>query len=377
MIIQPVEDHTGAVVARTAFLAPHFEVPRVRMLPIPSSEPELDIVAWEEHWSPYDTLRRSHLFPAPEGGPDAHSLHARAARPSERRPTIVVDREMRNFIAGALRDAGFRFRPPSHALALIPQVKSDGQVAILRAVNTASLAAVRAVRPCLVPGLTEADVASIVRHTLGSIGLTPFINTVLFDANGALPHGGAATGDKVLAYDSMVTVEVGAHYMGHSSEVGRSFSIDGPSSGKRAADGRGDDAFAHSTPPPKDPFAAEKQIVWRAVRGAQEASAKVMVNNGTAAEVDLAARAVIEHAGYGYAFTHRVGHGIGVRAREAPYLSKANRGEHLRPGMVFVNEPGIYLEERFGVRLADVYLVNEDGEPDLLSGGLSKGLDDP
>jgi Xaa-Pro aminopeptidase len=84
--------------------------------------------------------------------------------------------------------------------------------------------------------------------------------------------------------------------------------------------------------------------------------------------VDLAARKVITDAGYGQDFTHRVGHGIGIKAHESPYLHKGNTEEILRPGMAFTLEPGIYLEGKFGVRHEDVFLVKENGEADILTG---------
>lgn len=89
--------------------------------------------------------------------------------------------------------------------------------------------------------------------------------------------------------------------------------------------------------------------------------------NSTAASVDIAARTIISDAGYGEAFTHRVGHGIGIKAHESPYLNKGNTGTKLRAGMVFTSEPGVYLEGEFGVRHEDVLLVG-DGEPAVLSG---------
>jgi Xaa-Pro dipeptidase len=68
--------------------------------------------------------------------------------------------------------------------------------------------------------------------------------------------------------------------------------------------------------------------------------------------VDIAARAVIEKAGYGQYFTHRTGHGIGLEAHEDPYMRTDNL-QLLEPGMTFTVEPGIYLPGRNGVRIED------------------------
>jgi len=102
------------------------------------------------------------------------------------------------------------------------------------------------------------------------------------------------------------------------------------------------------------------------VLSAQSASLALLKPGSTAASIDLAARNVIKEAGYGEEFTHRVGHGIGIKAHESPYLHKANRAV-LREGMVVTLEPGVYLSERFGVRIEDVFVVRR-GEAECLSG---------
>ncbi|KAH8128975.1 hypothetical protein FP744_10007580 [Trichoderma asperellum] len=348
MLIMPqVSPDNGKISAKTAFLSPHFEEGRVRMLGIPSHEAELDIVIWEEHWNPYTTLLKSRLFK------DIDS------------PTLMVDEEMRDFIVRGLDAEGFRTVGLTPEAELVRQQKSAAEVELLRAVNTGTVAAVRAMRPCLVPGLTENEVTSILDQTLLSIGFSLFFDIVLFEEHGALPHGGFVTGGKKLTYDSMVVIDVGAHYLGYSSDICRSFLIDAPPS---------------SSPHKKhaaDPLRAEKEKVWQIVLEAQTAAAGAMKPNNTAASVDIAARTVIEDAGYGYGFTHRLGHGIGIKAHESPYLNKWNTAALLQPGMTFTNEPGIYLEGKFGVRHEDIYLVKEDGEAELLTGQRARGLYEP
>ena len=346
MVILPQTSPNGSVTAKTAFLSPHFEEGRVRMLGIPSrGEEQLDIVAWEEHWNPYTTFLESHLF---SGGGSS--------------PTLMADEEMRDYIVRGLDGNGFRTVGLSPGVERVRQVKSDAEVELLRAVNTGTVAAVRAMRPCLVPGLTEDEVTTILDNSMLAIGFQLFFDIVLFEEHGALPHGGFVTGGKKLTYSSMVVIDVGAHYLGYSSDICRSFLIDPPGE-------------LHSYT--EDPLYAEKEKVWQVVLEAQTVAAAAFQPNATAASVDIAARTVIEDAGYGEAFTHRVGHGIGIKAHESPYLNKWNRRDVLAAGMTFTNEPGIYLEGKFGVRHEDIYLVRDGGEAELLTGQRARGLREP
>lgn len=197
MLILPLISESGVISAKTAFLAPHFEEGRVRMLGIPSREAQLDIITWEEHWDPYATLLRSHLF-AKFGKLD-----------DGRKPKLMIDEEMRDFISRGLANVGFETSGLSLEVDLVRQLKSPAEVEVLRAVNTGTVAAVRAMRPCLVAGLTENEVRDILDAALLSVGFGPFFNIVLFEEDGALPHGGFIVGNKKLSHETMVVIDVG------------------------------------------------------------------------------------------------------------------------------------------------------------------------
>jgi Xaa-Pro aminopeptidase len=81
--------------------------------------------------------------------------------------------------------------------------------------------------------------------------------------------------------------------------------------------------------------------------------------------VDDAARSIITDAGYGAYFMHRTGHGMGVEIHETPYITASSQVV-LEEGMVFSIEPGIYLPNRFGIRLEDIVILRADG-PEVLS----------
>lgn len=97
------------------------------------------------------------------------------------------------------------------------------------------------------------------------------------------------------------------------------------------------------------------------VMQAQRAGAAAMKSRQvTAAQVDRAARSIIEEAGYGKGFRHRLGHGIGMDVHEPPFLIHFDQTV-LQNGMTFTDEPSIILDDRWMVRVEDVFVVRENG----------------
>ncbi|OCK76939.1 metallopeptidase family M24 [Lepidopterella palustris CBS 459.81] len=362
MIVEPMHNTTtGEIKAKTSFLSPKFEEGRVRMLGIPSEE-ELSIVTWEEHWNPYETLR-TELFG------------------NKNSVTVIVDEEIRDFLVRGLSTNGFNTVVLGEEVEAVRQVKSPAEIELLRAVNTGTVEALRAVRNCLVAGLTENEVMTILDNTLLSVGFSLFFNLVLFEENAALPHGGFVTGDKILKEDTMILIDVGAHYLGYSSDICRSFFM--PQNQRCCHSWLGPferlnlfwRTLSTVATLQNSTLHEEKLKVWDLVKNAQSESSKKFTPNHTAADIDITARTIIANAGYGD-MKHRVGHGIGIKAHESPYLHQRNK-RRLRPGMTFTAEPGVYLEGRFGIRHEDVYLVKEHGDAEILSGSPATSPYDP
>jgi Xaa-Pro aminopeptidase len=107
--------------------------------------------------------------------------------------------------------------------------------------------------------------------------------------------------------------------------------------------------------------------VHAVVADAHRAAATFARRGVQASAVDARARQVIDDAGYGEFFIHRLGHGIGLEGHEPPYLVEGESAT-LAPGHAFSIEPGIYLPGEFGVRIEDIAVIEADGELCVLNG---------
>ncbi len=194
-----------------------------------------------------------------------------------------------------------------------------------------------------VVGLTERELASEIDARLereGGLG-SSFETIVAAGANGSRPHHhpGETTiraGEPVvLDFGCVVNAELAVGDTRYPSDQTRTMVFGGE---------------------PADRYVAVHEIVQQA----QEAAVQHVEPGVTAQSVDRMAREIIDGAGYGDAFVHRTGHGVGLEIHEPPYIVEGNDRE-LEPGMVFSVEPGIYLEGEFGVRIEDLVVVTETG----------------
>jgi Xaa-Pro aminopeptidase len=184
-------------------------------------------------------------------------------------------------------------------------------------------------------GMTERELAAEIEERLAAAGgEDPAFGTVVGSGpNGAMPHH--RTSDREIRPGDPVVLDFGAYVDGYPGDQTRTVVFDGdPPEGFEAA--------------------------FDAVRAAQAAGVEKAEPGVEAQAVDAAARQVLGERGYGDAFVHRTGHGVGLEVHEPPYIVDGNDTE-LEPGMVFSVEPGVYLEDEFGVRVEDLVVVTEDG----------------
>ncbi len=252
---------------------------------------------------------------------------------------IVLDETMRADFAALVQDAlpGAERQFTASTVGLLRAQKDDGEHAALR--RNAELAdqAMLAGWDAMQPGMTELEVAEVIRTRFSALGALPLFAIVGTGGNGAMPHH--ATGETVLQSGDAVVMDIGARMDGLSSDLTR---------------------MAVLGTPPEDYLE-----VHAIVEAAVQAAMAVARPGARAMDVDAAARGVITEAGYGPQFLHRTGHGLGIEVHEPPYLTSVSETV-LAPGMVFSIEPGIYLPGRFGIRLEDIVILREDG-PEILS----------
>ncbi len=230
---------------------------------------------------------------------------------------------------------------------LVPMQKPISELRVVK--DTEEIASIRAAQDItdlvftdmlniLRPGLTEKQVyAELIYRLYQRGGEAPAFDPVVVSGpNTSLPHGVA--GDSVLQAGDFVTLDFGCKVNGYCSDMTRTVAI------------------GHAT----DEMRAIYDIVLRAQKAGLDATRAGVAG----AEIDAAARIVIEEAGYGKFFGHGYGHGVGLEIHESPNCSPSWQ-RAIAAGCVCSAEPGIYLPDKFGVRIEDLVVITENGYENL------------
>ena len=224
---------------------------------------------------------------------------------------------------------GSAYRSLTDVLPMMRAVKGPDELARLSAAGAAADAAYGEILKVRFAGRRETDVAADLAGLLRRFGHEQVDFTVVGSGpNGANPHHEA--GDRVIEEGDAVVLDFGGLMFGYGSDTTRTVCVGEPTQ--------------------------ELREVHEIVRRAQQAGVDAARPGASCQDVDRAARAVITEAGFGDAFSHRTGHGIGVTTHEPPYMVEGEE-QPLVPGMCFSVEPGIYLAGRFGVRIEDIVTV--------------------
>jgi Xaa-Pro dipeptidase len=315
------------------YVSPAFEEERAREQiaqgPLGDSA---DVRTWEEHDSPYERV--------------AQGLRDRGIASGR----IGMEETVRFLVADGVAAAapGLSVVSGTPITAGCRMVKDSHELALIRLATHVTLKAYEAAYTSMKEGMTQRDFGRLVSDAHDKLGFSGHasVQTAEYSAN---PHGSLTP--QVIREGTILLIDGGCTVEGYQSDLSRTF------------------VLGKATDKMKQVF----EIEHRAQTAALEAA-----RPGVPCEaVDAAARKVIVDAGYGPGykyFTHRVGHGMGMDGHEWPYLVK-NNTLPLAPGMVFSDEPGIYIPGEFGIRLEDDMFITEDGAE--LTTPQSPSLEDP
>lgn len=257
------------------------------------------------------------------------SLHAPAMPDAPVSPDLALFRKL------AERIVGVSIEDRTELLPALRSVKSASEVALMERAIAASAAGYQAALGVIRPGADESEIATALVRGFQDAG---------GDGVGYNPIVGAGLNSTVLHYmnnrgpvreDDLVLIDAGASYRGYCADITRTY----PAAGR---------------------FSKRQREIYEVVLEAQQAAIAAVKPGAGMWEVDLAARRVVEKAGFADAFMHGVGHHLGMEVHDA------EPDGTLAPGMIVTIEPGVYLPaERLGVRIEDDILVTERGRRNL------------
>jgi Xaa-Pro dipeptidase len=219
-------------------------------------------------------------------------------------------------------------------------IKDAHELELIRIACAATLRVYDAVYHALEPGMTQNQVSSLISAGYRRVGF-PGAASVQAGEYTALPHGSITP--QTITEGTIIMIDDGCTVEGYQSDITRTFVL-----------GKATDKMNR---------------VFTIVRNAQTAALNAARPGVPLESIDAAARKVVVDAGYGPGFkyfSHRLGHGMGMDGHEWPYLVKNNMfgwntALTAEPGMVFSDEPGIYIRGEFGVRLEDDMYITSDG----------------
>lgn len=233
----------------------------------------------------------------------------------------------------------------SALMSPLRRIKDADEIGVLRAAGAITQAAFAATLPRLRHGMTSLDLITEVNYQLRSHGArTHSFVTSFYNMGKDYPFDFTNREEVLLtplAAPVSVSYDFGAVYEGYCYDFGRSVFFGEPD--------------------------AEYRRVYELVMTSQAAGIDALRVGGTCEAADAAARAIIVAGGYGAAFRHRLGHGIGLDVHEAPFLTAGDRTV-LQEGMCFTVEPSIFVPHHLGARVEDVVVVRAGGGEPLTVG---------
>lgn len=223
-------------------------------------------------------------------------------------------------------------------LKTLRNVKTEAEITEMRRAAELADKCVEIGVAYLKAGVSEREVVNHIENEIKKHGVSEmsFDTMVLFGDHAAAPHG--TPGDRKLQDDEYVLFDLGVIYNHYCSDITRTVAFGQPSD--------------------------EANRIYDIVKQAEQSAIDAIKPGVTISTLDNIARGIIEDAGYGDYFPHRLGHGLGLEAHEYQDVSNTNENV-LEEGMVITIEPGIYVPNVAGVRIEDDILVTADGYESL------------
>lgn len=236
--------------------------------------------------------------------------------------------------------ADLEFVPVKNVVEKATWSKSEDELAKMKMAATITSEVYLQILPLIKPGVTEHELATEISYQMRKRGAIDeaFDIIVVSGARSAWVHGRAS--QKVIELGDVITFDFGCNYEGFNSDMTRTVVL--------------------------GTATAEQKNVFSTIRKAYDESVHAAKAGVKASELDMIARTIITDAGYGDYFKHSLGHGLGIEVHESPGISYRNTEDTLVENCVITIEPGIYLPEKFGMRLEDDIVITLH-EPILLT----------
>lgn len=266
---------------------------------------------------------------------DALSVVAQVLKDSNLRELAFEDEvSVAYYQAMQSRFEGIHLTPTTDVVMGLRMIKDETEIATIQRACQISDQAFLDALDFIRPGKTELEVANFLDFRMREMGseAVSFDTIAASGYRSAMPHGRAS--NKVIEVGDALTLDFGCIYNHYVSDMTRTIYIGSVSD--------------------------EEAEIYQTVLAANQALIAAAKAGMEYREFDGVARRVIEAAGYGPYFTHGIGHGMGLDVHEIPYFSRTAT-DTIQAGMVLTDEPGIYLEGKYGVRIEDDLLITETG----------------
>jgi len=301
-----------------AYVCPKFEEDRARELILPAFGEE--VRCWEEHESPYAVI----VGIVKDRGVIHHA--------------IGMEERVRFFIANGVKKeaAGFEVVDATPVTAGCSMIKSPAEIALMQKASDVTIEAYKASFTTIVAGMSQTQLSNNISAAFKKLGFSGGAS-VQVGKYSALPHGSITP--QTIKEGDVVMVDGGTSCEGYASDITRTIVVGKPT---------------------------QRQIdVWNVEKKAQDAAFAAIKIGAPCEQVDAAARAVIENAGFSTNYKlpglpHRTGHGIGLEGHEWTNFVKGNKTP-IAVGMCFSDEPTISIPGEFGIRLEDCVYIAADG----------------